>query len=116
MKYVRTKDRVSLLRQPITMENRYIVKDSDDSFEVVIDEETLLKRYKVADTIEELCDCFVVVKNRHIIWDKQQWQDLTLEEVKESYSNEFEVYGAIWTEKGLIYVAKLNKKGDLELC
>ena len=25
------------------------------------------------------------------------------------------VYGAIWTDKGLKYVAKLNKKGDFEL-
>lgn len=26
-----------------------------------------------------------------------------------------EVYGAIWTDKGLIYVAKMNNKGELEL-
>lgn len=26
-----------------------------------------------------------------------------------------EVYGAIWTDKGLIYVAKMNDKGELEL-
>ena len=25
------------------------------------------------------------------------------------------VYGAIWTDKGLIYVAKMNDKGELEL-
>ena len=25
------------------------------------------------------------------------------------------VYGAIWTSKGLIYVAKMNDKGELEL-
>lgn len=35
-------------------------------------------------------------------------------------SNDFEpyfwtVYGAIWTEKGLIYIAKMNEKGELEL-
>ena len=27
----------------------------------------------------------------------------------------FEIYGAIWTDKGLIYVAKMNDKGELEL-
>lgn len=26
-----------------------------------------------------------------------------------------ELYGAIWTNKGLIYVAKMNDKGELEL-
>ena len=26
-----------------------------------------------------------------------------------------QIYGAIWTDKGLIYVAKMNKKGELEL-
>lgn len=25
------------------------------------------------------------------------------------------IYGAIWTSKGLIYVAKMNEKGELEL-
>ena len=25
------------------------------------------------------------------------------------------IYGAIWTDKGLIYVAKMNEKGELEL-
>jgi hypothetical protein len=25
------------------------------------------------------------------------------------------LYGAIWTDKGLIYVAKMNEKGELEL-
>ena len=25
------------------------------------------------------------------------------------------IYGAIWTSKGLIYVAKMNDKGELEL-
>jgi hypothetical protein len=25
------------------------------------------------------------------------------------------LYGAIWTSKGLIYVAKMNKEGELEL-
>ena len=25
------------------------------------------------------------------------------------------IYGAIWTDKGLIYVAKMNEEGELEL-
>jgi hypothetical protein len=25
------------------------------------------------------------------------------------------IYGAVWTDEGLIYVAQMNKKGELEL-
>ena len=114
MKYIRTKDRVSLLRQPIAMEKRYVVKDSDDSFEVVIDEETLLKRYRVADTIEELCDLFVLIEN----FEDKIFHSLnyTLCDDLRNNKNNKGIYGAIWTEKGLIYVAKLNDGGVLELC
>jgi hypothetical protein len=59
-KYVRTKDRIDLLRKGV---DKYIVKDNDYTYERVIDEETLLKDYKVADTIEELCDEFVCYGN-----------------------------------------------------
>ena len=70
----------------------------------------------VASTIEELCDCFVVIRKKHTIWDKQHCLGLTFEQVKQSYSAyDFEIYGAIWTDKGLIYVAKMNEKGELEL-
>ena len=66
-----------------------------------------------ADTIEELCDEFVVVtslEKRHI-----------LSKVGENNTKRFalqlgdDVFGAIWTDKGLIYVAKMNEKGELEL-
>ena len=62
-----------------------------------------------ADTIEELCDEFVCINNGcYGIHD-------TLLEAK-SYADYREiVYGAIWTDKGLIYVAKLNEEGELEL-
>ena len=57
-----------------------------------------------ADTIEELCDCFV---------------DYCEEDDSHFVSTEIqgihEIYGAIWTDKGLIYVAKMNDKGELEL-
>lgn len=72
-----------------------------------------------ADTIEELCDEFVV-------FDKEQPNGKLLyykgfENLKKEFID-FErdkedcvVYGAIWTSKGLIYVAKMNDKGELEL-
>ena len=73
------------------------------------------KVIKQADTIEELCDCYILVgNNRHIPCNKlsyEYYQTLAM-----AYELEdFVVYGAIWTDKGLIYVAKMNDKGELEL-
>ena len=65
---------------------------------------------KVADTIEELCDEFVIVGTN--------WQQIIdLEDAKyncDKHDN-LKIYGAIWTNKGLIYVAKMNDEGKLEL-
>ena len=72
-----------------------------------------------AKTIEELCDEFVV-------FDKEQPNGKLLyykgfENLKKEFID-FEkdkekvvVFGGIWTDKGLIYVAKMNDGGDLEL-
>ena len=65
-----------------------------------------------ADTIEELCDEFVV---GNIFGDKLIYSvipEILIKKVKEGL---VKIYGAIWTDKGLIYVAKMNEKGELEL-
>ena len=79
----------------------------------------LLKENKVADTIEELCDEFVC-ENEH--WVNHKYMSPEIEDCI-NYKDSCEkfsktptnLYGAIWTDKGLIYVAKMNDKGDLEL-
>ena len=81
--------------------------DLDDLLEeVVLIENNSIKQ---ASTIEELCDEFVSIdytlKNKYYHFN-------SLEEINLIYD---EVYGAIWTSKGLIYVAKMNDKGELEL-
>ena len=63
-----------------------------------------------SDTIEELCDRFVA-KTCDIT---EYWVEKKLECAK-MYCGVETIYGAIWTDKGLIYVAKMNDKGDLEL-
>lgn len=74
---------------------------------------------KTADTIEELCDEFVAVRksdntahlgkieNTYWFYEQTGWVGRV-----ENYKV---IYGAIWTDKGLIYVAKMNNKGELEL-
>ena len=70
-------------------------------------EDDLHKVYvrKEADTIEELCDEFVCGKNHLLL----KLYELKSEDFKEDVKDI--VYGAIWTDKGLIYVAKINEKG-----
>lgn len=69
-----------------------------------------------ADTIEELCDEIVIVnRNSKTPYLLEDWQiqSLLKQKVKPDYITK--IYGAIWTDKGLIYVAKMNDKGELEL-
>ena len=62
---------------------------------------------KQANTIEELCDEFVhknyAFKSLQELYD--YWEDM--------YSYDKPTYGAIWTDKGLIYVAKMSEEGVL---
>ena len=83
---------------------------------------------KMANNIEELCDEF------DWKWNEKEFPYSTArqhsrysgygdlkramrgEENYGKYLNQdYEIYGAIWTDKGLIYVAKMNEKGELEL-
>jgi len=83
-----------------------------------------------ADTIEELCDAFVDTSELKTtntggwLYDEFDSKNKCLvyyvEDEKRTISlNEYDdlskIYGAIWTDKGLIYVAKMNDKGELEL-
>lgn len=107
MKYIRTKDKILLFRDyeginGVLTNIGWIYK-----FEII----------KEADTIEDLFDGYVcIVKNYDaeyctcFIPLKASWESCTEEERKLR-----KIYGAIWTDKGLIYVAKLNEKGKWEL-
>lgn len=76
---------------------------------------------KQADTIEELCDSFVMFcpnAHRRKIRVYETMHSISLYSKRDKRWNGNmvdKVYGAIWTDKGLIYVAKMNEKGELEL-
>ena len=87
----------------------------NDKYPTWIDVKDIIKQ---ADTIEELCDEFALISEleKRIIKPKELDKDF------EGWTKEIgipegiiKVYGAIWTDKGLIYVAKINDKGELEL-
>ena len=63
---------------------------------------------KESDKLEELCDEFVVIDNNG---QPQVYSPFDLK----TWTTDNDLFGAIWTEKGLIYIAKLNDKGELEL-
>ena len=68
-----------------------------------------------ADTIEELCDEFVIkayCSNEPFLFMKEQ---MDIKCFIKKCEKDTTIYGAIWTDKGLIYVAKMNDKGELEL-
>ena len=103
MKYIRTKDGKIIAEEQIDL----AIKISN--VVNIFDETEILKQ---ADTIEELCDEFVIVhkelNGNHTV-HRYNWLGKSEHEVGN------EVYGAVWTDKGLIYVAKMNDKGELEL-
>ena len=111
MKYIRTKDGIYEL-----------VKEDGNWLEIISNFERKMQCHceikkhaviKQADTIEELCDAFVSVDkdNNRIchLWNELD-RLLVFERGHDTY-----FYGAIWTDKGLIYVAKMNDKGELKL-
>ena len=97
MKYIRTKDGI--------YKQTDIVRLARSIAENCYPENYDYDNIKQADTIEELCDEFVF---DGIVWDKLEDVMFCLD--KKDYTK---IYGAIWTNKGLIYVAKMNKEGKL---
>lgn len=107
-KYIRTKNRVY---EVIKNELGECIK-IDGGF--ILLEDVKDKIIKQADTIEELCDEFVTLENL----DGSVWHSLNFtlcDDLRNDKDNDG-VYGAIWIDgKGLIYVAKINEKGELVL-
>lgn len=105
MRYIRTEDGCILEKGKVlhNISKAYGVKD-----------------IKQANTIEDLCDMFV-----GYIEINGSKEDLSIKMSDDlndfnaidrlMFVKEGGLYGAIWTEWGLKYVAKMNDKGELEL-
>ncbi len=105
MKYIRTKNN-EIYKVSGEEELYWVVKDKEGITEWLIPKCNVIKQ---VDTIEELCDEFVII-------DKSKPFRPELDYTPCSYRDKnIKKYGAIWTNKGLIYVAKLNEKGEFEL-
>lgn len=112
MKYIRTKDGVYEIKGANLITKSFtIYKGKRQCF---VKEKDIIKQ---AETIEELCDEYVVVYNESKKFKKPftSFYEDKIGVLKEHDLNECKIYGAIWADKGLIYVAKMNEKGELEL-
>ena len=125
-KYIRTKDKVCKITEwQCDLSGEMFLVKADNKFgnDKVFVEDVIAE----ADTIEELCDEFVMcwlplekmkINERWIPTQYERlgsWQKMRNIIIKEVIKTESVLYGAIWTSKGLIYVAKMNDKGELEL-
>lgn len=127
MKYIRTKDGVYKItydglcfKEAKSQTMLMLVEHKNENGKTEYEEITTHKKLamgknrfkehiiKQADTIEELCDELVYC---HDIITKEHAEEIL--QSKEYICKE--IYGAVWTDKGLIYVAKMNDKGELEL-
>lgn len=113
MKYIRTK-----AGEIYDIDDLYICDDLNGKPYGVKDNSWLIYKESIirqADTIEELCDEFIVVSDN---CEKPIISALPFNELKLYAKNRTKYancYGAIWCEWGLKYVAKMNERGVLEL-
>ena len=121
MKYIRTKNGIY-----------EIIDETENSFELRGPFEkkmgcscTMIKRllgsnekptYRLAETIDELCDEFVIAyeNSSRIVYGDLEWAKVKAK-ASSKIGIKLIIYGAIWTEWGLKYIAKMNSKGELEL-
>ena len=110
MKYIRTKDGIIDLSKVNIGENGW---ESIEEY-IAFKQEDQQEPIKHADTTEDLCDEFVYIDEKHGHLTYKQlcdWREDDIDFIKKGTT----IYGAIWTEWGLKYVAKMNDKGELEL-
>ena len=106
MKYIRTKNRIYQVEsETFNKQGYYIDRYEED---VILKEQVI----KQADTIEELCDRFVVMDKE----TKEVMNIVSFLAYAKLWSYcKYNIYGAVWCEWGLRYVAKLDDKGELVL-
>lgn len=120
MRYIRTKDgRIAEIKENMIIRvfddaTRLVYKDRPYSCVLTGDDDIL----KQADIIEELCDGILVEE----IDNESNWFIMETDELKRMSKEEIENHLTSWrfnlfikNDRGLIYVAKMNEKGELEL-
>lgn len=119
-KYIRTENGIIYVGDLIKDESGNYCDPKNYETDMEVPNEYIIKE---SNTIEELCDEFRYkfcegdehVGCYHYHYDGK-WYDKDEDIVGALSEKEIlTIRGAIWTDKGLIYVAKMNEKGELEL-
>ena len=117
MKYIRTKDKIiDLANIKIGGSDGWKSKDEYIAFK----QEDQIEKIKQADTIEELCDGFIITSKQGHIYDSYGDYNYELKEVlpqarEECPDEDWDLYGCILVNGIIKQVAKMNDKGELEL-
>ena len=115
--YIRTKDRIFKVTN-----DKYGVIEENGVFKIHCENMghhwySELDVIAKSENLAELCDEFVLFDkpfNTYGVFDKKVINYKWLKEHRTIYPSKLcIIYGAIWTNKGLIYVAKMNDKGEL---
>ena len=114
--YIRTKNGRIIDTTKIVTGSKFMdFATNDESFRVIFKTDPLAK----SENLEELCDEFVYQTGGSISKGNPMISINDFLSLKEWYVtggiNQNNIFGAIWTSKGLIYVAKMNDEGELEL-
>lgn len=82
----------------------------------IVEVDTVPEKCKYASNIEFFINRYVILyKYRYTIYSKLQFEQLPYKKMKEILSKGVKIYGAIWTKKGLTYVAEFDSEGELKL-
>ena len=120
MKYIRTKDGIINYDRAIHnikfwcsehCYNYYFTRKELKKFEESI------KNCKQADTIEELCDGWILESEAYTSGFFVIYNTKDNKQIMKNFKllKDEKLFAFIKTDKGLIYVAKTNEKGELEL-
>lgn len=106
--YIRTKNRIYEVESETFDKQGYFVGEYD----VILKEQVISQSENLSGLIDE----FVIIRadtkiNQLVRTDNIEY----LKEMIKEDKRIIEVKGAVWTDKGLIFVAKMNDNEDLEL-
>ena len=112
--YIRTKDGVyEVKREEILCGVKFYDVEDDEHLNRIREEQIIDQ----SENLDELCDEFVLYDNQlktYGVFDKKVITFKWIQNHSTIYKG-MTIYGAIWTSKGLIYVAKMNENGELVL-
>ena len=117
MTYIRTKDTIFAVVEETDLV--YRVKAKGNPNNIYSKSKCATDVIKKGNEIKDVIDDYIIVVNGNeigcLLLNELGNYDKVLSINKEVRENDAIIYGAIWTSKGLIYVAKMNEKGELEL-